>query len=99
MSGSGESTPPTAAADGSNANDDRFPRIPSESAIHRKNGGATDPGVITKMNKPWERSQSALDLQNNRTVVTSSSVDYTDYTGTTALVTTLRPIGYSSDGF
>ena len=78
MSASGEKSP--GGRNSNNDNDDRFHRIPSESALNRKNG-STEPGTITKVNKPWERSQSALDLQNNRTVRTPSSVDYTDYTG------------------
>ena len=73
MSASGESSP--GARNGNSSNDDRFHRIPSESALNRKNG-STDPGVVPKVNKPWERSQSALDLQNNRTLRTSSTVDY-----------------------
>ena len=51
-----------------------FPRIPSESSLTKTN--SHEPG---KPNKPWERSQSALDLENtdlNR--FKSASVDYGD---------------------
>ena len=76
MSASGERSP--GSRNCNNDNDDRFHRIPSEGALNRKNG-STEPGVVTKTNKPWERSQSALDLQNNRTVRTASSVDYSGF--------------------
>ena len=53
-----------------------FQRIPSEGSLLRSKNGTPE---VTKPPKPWERSQSALDLENNR-AFRSSSVDYADST-------------------
>lgn len=51
-----------------------FPRIPSESSLTKTNGH--DPG---KPNKPWERSQSALDLENKeQNLYKTASMEYQD---------------------
>ncbi len=59
---------------GSNGKDE-FHRIPSESSIMRKNT-TSEGGSTSKVNKPWERSQSALDLQNNMNMRSSSTTEY-----------------------
>ena len=59
---------------GSNGKEE-FHRIPSESSIMRKNT-SSDAGSAAKVNKPWERSQSALDLQNNMNMRASTSAEY-----------------------
>ncbi len=55
------------------SNNGTFYRMPSESSLNSKDCNNTN---IPKHNKPWERSQSAIDLKNNR--FRSASVDYID---------------------
>ncbi len=57
-----------------------FHRIPSESSLIGKDGTASS--STPKHSKPWERSQSAMDLKNNR--FRSASVDYIDTTSSSS---------------
>ena len=53
-----------------------FQRIPSESALKQAPNSELD--TPSKKSKPWERSQSAMDLKNNR--MRSLSVEYPEET-------------------
>ena len=73
MSASG---PPSTPGEGGN-NNGPFQRIPSESSLLRSSTSKNGTPDVSKPPKPWERSQSALDLENNRSF-RSTSTDYTD---------------------